>query len=51
MLGAAIAYNIKKWLNYKAPKVKIAVMALTKPEKGFWSYFFKRTTIQYHHNG
>ena len=30
MIGAAIAYNLKKWLNYKAPKLKIAEMALKK---------------------
>jgi transposase len=51
MIGAAIAYNIKKWLNYKTPKVKIAAMAFTKTEKGFWFYFFKPTSIHYHHNG
>ena len=30
MIGAAIAYNLKKWLNYKVPKLKIAEMALKK---------------------
>lgn len=37
MLGAAIAYNIKKWLNYKAPKIKTAAMANTCPD-----YFGKK---------
>jgi len=27
MLGAAIAYNLKKWLNFKAPQTKTATMA------------------------
>lgn len=31
MIAAAIAYNLKKWLNYKQTKVKTAVMALKKP--------------------
>ena len=26
MLGAAIAYNLKKWLNFKTPKTKTATM-------------------------
>ena len=51
MIGAAIAYNIKKWLNYKAPKVKIEAMALTKPEKRFWFYFFKLSPLHYLRNG
>lgn len=36
MMGAAIAYNIKKWLNYKAPKIKTAVMGLKKTTKGLY---------------
>jgi transposase len=38
MLGAAIAYNIKKWLNYKEQTRKTAVMAMKKLEKNlcFW---------------
>ena len=34
MLGAAIAYNVKKWLNYRQPNRKTAVVALQKAEKG-----------------
>ena len=39
MLGAAIAYNLKKWLNYKEEKLKTGVMALTKTGKGLCFYF------------
>jgi hypothetical protein len=41
MMGAAIAYNIKKWLNYKERKVKLAAIALTKTAKGLCFYFFR----------
>ena len=34
MLGAAIAYNLKKWLNYKEQKRKTAVMVLKKTKEG-----------------
>ena len=30
MLGAAIAYNLKKWLNYEEQKRKTAVVAIKK---------------------
>lgn len=33
MLGAAIAYNLKKWLNYKPRKVKVAVKTAEVPQK------------------
>jgi transposase len=38
MLGAAIAYNLKKWLNYEEQKRKTAVIALKKTGKAlcFW---------------
>jgi transposase len=35
MLGAAIAYNLKKWLNYKGTKVKIAAIALKISKEAF----------------
>lgn len=41
MLGAAIAYNLKKWLNYKGAKLKTGVLALTKIEKGVCYYFLR----------
>ena len=31
MIGAAIAYNIKKYMNYKVKKVKVVAMELIKP--------------------
>ena len=34
MLGAAIAYNIKKWINYGEQKRKTAVMQMKKTAKG-----------------
>jgi transposase len=34
MLGAAIAYNLKKWLNYQEQKRKTAVMAIKKTGDG-----------------
>lgn len=34
MLGAAIAYNLKKWLNYVEPKRKTAIVAMKKTTKG-----------------
>lgn len=30
MIGAAIAYNLRKWLNYKVPSVKIQAKAMQK---------------------
>lgn len=39
MIGAAIAYNLKKWLNYKERKVKTAVMAMKKTGKGLCFFF------------
>lgn len=37
MLGAAIAYNLKKWMNYQEQKTKTAVMALKKVGKSLCS--------------
>ena len=39
MLGAAIAYNLKKWLNYKDRKAKTAVMALKRTGEGLCFLF------------
>lgn len=41
MLGAAIAYNVRKWLNYSERKTKTAVLALKKPINDFVFSFFK----------
>jgi len=37
MLGAAIAYNLKKWMNYPEQKRKTAVMGLIKAERSLYS--------------
>ena len=39
MLGAAIAYNLRKWLNHKESKLKTAVMLIKKAGRGFSFYF------------
>lgn len=39
LVGAAIAYNLKKWMNYEARKIKTEVMALKKPENNPCFYF------------
>lgn len=39
MLGAAIAYNLKKWMNYEEQKTKTAVMGLKKINEGFCFLF------------
>jgi hypothetical protein len=33
MLGAAIAYNLKKWINFKVKKVNVKLEVLAKPLK------------------
>src|SRR5215203_3306171 len=40
MLGAAAAYNIKKWLNYSEQKRKTTVMVMKKMKEVFCSCFF-----------
>ena len=50
MLGAAIAYNLKKWLNFKAPKTKTATMALKNAGKAVYFYFFTLWQLLQHHN-
>jgi transposase len=40
MLGAATAYNLKKWLNYNEQKRKTTVMAMKKMQEVFCSCFF-----------
>jgi transposase len=39
MMGAAIAYNLKKWLNYEEQKRKTAVMAIKKTGEGLCFLF------------
>ena len=40
MLGAAIAYNLKKWMNYQEQKRKTAVIAVKKGGEGLCFLFF-----------
>jgi hypothetical protein len=40
MLGAAIAYNLKKWMNYPGQKRKTAVMGLKKMGEGLCFFAF-----------
>jgi IS5 family transposase len=40
MLGAAIAYNLKKWMNYPEQKRKTAVMGMKKMGEGLCFLFF-----------
>lgn len=46
MLGAAIAYNLKKWLNYKERKVQSAVMAMKTSTEGSSFYFLQHRYFQ-----
>lgn len=39
MLGAAIAYNLKKWMNYEGQKRKTAVIVLEKTKEGLCFLF------------
>lgn len=50
MLGAAIAYNLRKWLNYQGQKLKISIMAIKKAGKGLCFYLFKLPQLLYRHN-
>lgn len=49
MIAAAIAYNLKKWLNYKQRKVKTAVMAMKKPLKAAFLLFIAIKFYLQHH--
>ena len=39
MIGAAIAYNLKKWLSYKERKIEIAVMEIKMTKEGLCFFF------------
>jgi len=39
MLGAAIAYNLKKYMNYQEQKRKTAVVAIKKTKEGLFFWF------------
>ena len=50
MLGAAIAYNLKKWLNYEEQKRQTAVMQMKKMKEGLCFYFLllRYSLMPYH---
>lgn len=50
MIGAAIAYNLKKWLNYTERPVKTSVMALKKAAEGLYFLFFAIRAFRHHYN-
>jgi hypothetical protein len=50
MLGAAIAYNLKKWLNYTEAKRKTAVISLKKTEESIWSWLLTLWSFTALHN-
>ena len=43
MIAAAVAYNLKKWLNYKSRKTKTAVMELKKGGRILYFFAFGAT--------
>lgn len=49
MIGAAVAYNLKKWLNYSEQKRKTAVMKMKKAAEGlcFWILIVSRHLNSY----
>jgi len=50
MLGAAIAYNIKKWLNYTEQRRKTAVISQKKDTEGLYFWFLMLCYFTTRHN-
>ncbi|MDP9230771.1 MAG: IS1182 family transposase [Bacteroidota bacterium] len=50
MIGAAIAYNLKKWLNYQSTKRETKINTIKKGLQSFYSFFFITTTLQHRYN-
>jgi hypothetical protein len=50
MLGAAVAYNLKKWLNYTDQKRKTAVISLKSTAEGLYFWFFAACYFIQQHN-
>lgn len=50
MIGAAIAYNLKKWLNHREPKIKTAVMAMKMTGEGLCFSLLNFLLPLYRHN-
>lgn len=46
MLGAAVAYNLRKWLNHKEQKIKTAVMAIKKIAEGLCFYLLSLSLLR-----
>jgi hypothetical protein len=52
MFGAAIAYNLKKWMNYEQRNRKTAIMRLKKAQKVFsFGLLVLQPSIVYHSTG
>lgn len=46
MLGAAIAYNIKKWLSYTERNIKTAIVGMEKTDgRGFYALLLSISCI------
>lgn len=50
MIGAAVAYNLKKWLNYREQKLKTAVMQVKKPTRSLCYWLLAGCCFTHHHN-
>ena len=50
MLGAAVAYNLKKWLNYTEQKPKTAVISLKMTAESLCFRFFAVCYLTHQHN-
>jgi hypothetical protein len=50
MLGAVVAYNLKKWLNYTEQKRKTAVIGLKMTAEGLCLWFFAACYFIQQHN-
>lgn len=50
MIGAAVAYNLKKWLNYTEQKRKTAVISLIKTEESLWFWLLAARCFTHRYN-
>jgi len=50
MLGAATAYNLKKWLNHQPTNRQTKINIIKKGLQSFYSFLFNITLFQYRHN-
>ena len=49
MIGAAIAYNLKKWLNYREQKIKTAAISLQKRAESLCFWFLALLSLAQQH--